>query len=166
MKRTPLAALSVACIAALGAVGTGCGGGDDGNVVDQATSEVGKAVDTVTSEVGKAVDTVTSEVGKAVDTATTELGGGQTIEIPADSTRLAFSRASATAESGAVTLKMPNPSAIPHNIALRAPDKKGEVVTQGGVSEVSADLPAGTYTYYCSVPGHLEAGMKGTLTVK
>lgn len=29
----------------------------------------------------------------------------------------------------------------------------------------SADLVAGTYEFYCSIPGHREAGMEGTLTV-
>ena len=61
---------------------------------------------------------------------------------------------------------MPNPPSIPHNIALKDRDEVGEIVNKGEVSEVTADLDAATYMYYCTVPGHLDAGMKGTLTVK
>jgi uncharacterized cupredoxin-like copper-binding protein len=39
-------------------------------------------------------------------------------------------------------------------------------VQKGGASQVQATLKAGTYTYYCAVPGHRQAGMQGTLTVK
>ena len=36
----------------------------------------------------------------------------------------------------------------------------------GAVSQFSADLKPGKYTFYCSVPGHRQGGMVGTLTVK
>jgi uncharacterized cupredoxin-like copper-binding protein len=39
-------------------------------------------------------------------------------------------------------------------------------VQNGGVSTVNVKLAPGTYTFYCSVPGHRQAGMQGTLTVK
>ena len=37
-------------------------------------------------------------------------------------------------------------------------------VNKGGASaEITVDLPAGAYTYYCDVPGHRAAGMEGAL---
>jgi plastocyanin len=91
------------------------------------------------------------------------------LEIPADpSGALAYEFANAEAEAGAVTLRSENASAIPHNIALEGGgvDEQGPVVQDGGVSEVQAELDAGEYTFYCSVPGHRQGGMEGTLTVQ
>ena len=36
----------------------------------------------------------------------------------------------------------------------------------GGAKTLKLTLKAGTYTFYCSVPGHRAAGMHGTLTVQ
>ena len=91
------------------------------------------------------------------------------ISIPADpGGSLAYTFASAEAEAGPLKLLSENESAVPHNIAVEGNgvDEKGEVVTNGGVSEVSFDAKAGEYTFYCSVPGHREGGMEGKLTVK
>jgi hypothetical protein len=63
---------------------------------------------------------------------------------------------------------MDNPADVPHNVALEGGgiDEKGEVVGKRGTSRVSAQVKPGNYTFYCSVPGHREGGMEGTLTVK
>jgi uncharacterized cupredoxin-like copper-binding protein len=62
---------------------------------------------------------------------------------------------------------MQNKSSVPHDIAIKgAVNQVGPVVSGGGVSTVTTTLAPGTYEFYCSVPGHEQAGMKGTLTVK
>jgi plastocyanin len=94
-------------------------------------------------------------------------GEETTLENPADPSQLRFSKSTLEAAAGTITLVMENPSAIEHNIAVRGEgvDEQGEVVGQGDESRVTIDLEAGEYEFYCSVPGHEEAGMKGTLTV-
>jgi uncharacterized cupredoxin-like copper-binding protein len=92
-----------------------------------------------------------------------------TVEIDADpSGQLKFLASNATAKPGKVTLRSLNKSATPHDIAVTGGglDQIGPVVSNGGTSTVSVTLKAGTYTFYCSVPGHRQAGMQGTLTVK
>ena len=83
--------------------------------------------------------------------------------------KLRFSATRLRAPAGRVTLKMTNRDDIAHNIALRgrklATPRVGRIVGTGKVSKVTATLPAGTYTYYCSVFGHESSGMRGTLTV-
>jgi plastocyanin len=93
-----------------------------------------------------------------------------TLEIDADPTgQLAYTAKTATATAGPITIKMGNKSSVQHDIAIEGGgvSGKGAVVGQGGTSEFKlADLPAGTYTYYCTLPGHRAAGMEGKLTVK
>jgi len=91
------------------------------------------------------------------------------LEIPADpGGALAYTFASAQAKAGQLEIDSKNDSSIQHDIAVEGNgvDEKGEVVSNGGVSQISADLQPGEYTFYCSVPGHREAGMEGKLTIK
>ncbi len=109
-----------------------------------------------------------ADVGAQQAEGTAEAENGQ-LEIPADpGGSLAYVFADATASPGALTITSPNESSVPHNIALEGGgvDEVGEVVQDGGVSEISADVQAGEYTFYCSVEGHREAGMEGELTVE
>jgi plastocyanin len=91
-----------------------------------------------------------------------------TLKLAADPTMLAFDKDSLTAKAGKVTIDFNNPAPIPHNVVIEEDGKElagFEPITESEET-ASADLKAGTYTYYCSVPGHREAGMEGELTVK
>jgi plastocyanin len=104
-------------------------------------------------------------VAKAAGTATEKSG---TLDIPVAATGLAYKFKDATATAGQVTIKSENPQPTQHDIAIQGNgvNAKGEVVTSGGVSQFQATLKAGTYTFFCTVPGHRQGGMEGTLTVK
>ena len=93
---------------------------------------------------------------------------GGKLTIPADpSGALAFTFGKATAKPGPITVDMPNPSPIQHNISITGPvTAKGPVVGTGGNSSFQATLKPGSYEFLCDVPGHAAGGMKGTLTVK
>jgi len=84
-----------------------------------------------------------------------------------DTGALAYVTDKASAKAGTVKFVMPNKSPIQHNIALKGPvTGAGPIVGSGGMSTFTANLKPGTYEFYCQVPGHEAAGMKGTLTVK
>ena len=123
---------------------------------------------------------VASAAGKPGDDtgALAEVGGGPegtaeaengVLEIPATpSGALYFVFADATAPAGQLTIESPNDSSVDHNIALEGGgiNEEGPVVKNGGVSEIEVDVEPGEYTFYCSVEGHREGGMEGTLTVE
>jgi plastocyanin len=93
---------------------------------------------------------------------------GGTLQLAADPTQIAFDKTSLSSKPGKVTIDFDNPAALEHDVAIEQNGKEiavSETITEGKTS-VSADLEAGTYTFLCTVPGHAEAGMEGTLTVK
>lgn len=97
-------------------------------------------------------------------------GTATNLLISADpSGQLRFDKDTLQAKPGNVRITMNNPSPVPHNVSIEGPggaNKQGPTVSKGGASEVQLALKPGSYTYYCSVDGHRQAGMQGTLTVK
>ena len=133
----------------------------------------GQTADDVASYVGYAAGRPGKDQGALAEAGAVQTSNKPAVEkagkitIPAvDGTAFAFK--TATAKAGSVTLVMPNKSAIQHDISVKGAgaNQNGKVVPQGGTSTVSISLKPGKYTFYCSVPGHEAAGMKGTLTVK
>jgi len=95
-------------------------------------------------------------------------GPGGTLQLAASETGLAFNKTSLTSKPGKVTIDFDNPSALEHNVTI---EQNGKVLAESetlaeGETSVSAELAPGTYTFLCTVPGHAEAGMEGTLTVR
>jgi uncharacterized cupredoxin-like copper-binding protein len=140
---------AVGVVAALGA--TACGSSSSG------------------SSSGSASGSAASTSPAANSTSTRPATSKVSLSAAADGS-LAFNTTSLSAKAGTVALVMANPSGsgIEHAIALsgNGVDASGPVVGAGGTSTVSEKLKPGTYTFFCPVPGHEAAGMKGTLTVR
>lgn len=95
-------------------------------------------------------------------------GPGGTVKLAADPTQIAYDTKSLSTKSGKVTIDFNNPSQISHDVAIAKGGKeiaRSDLVAQGDTA-VSVDLAPGKYVFYCTVPGHREAGMQGTLTVR
>jgi uncharacterized cupredoxin-like copper-binding protein len=81
--------------------------------------------------------------------------------------QLSFDTKQLSAKAGKVTITLANASPLEHNVTIA----KGSTVLgttptfTGGSKALTLTLKAGTYTFYCSVPGHRQAGMEGTLSV-
>ena len=147
-----LATLLVLALASAALVA--CGGSDDSTTT------------TTTSSGNEAAGGAGAEGGKEAGGS----GGGSTVAIEADPEgNLAYTTTEASAKAGKVTIDFNNPQSLTHDVAIESSGGeevgKTELIGEGETS-TSVNLKPGTYTFYCSVPGHREAGMEGTLTVK
>jgi plastocyanin len=146
MRRAP----ALACVAVAAALGlAACGGGSNNNDTTAASTPA---------------NTATSAGGGAA------AGGSSTVNISTPSgTDLAYNQKDVSAKAGSVTIDFQNNESIPHDVAVEDSSGKQLGATDlvaSGSSTATVDVTAGTYTFFCTVPGHREAGMEGTLTVK
>jgi plastocyanin len=146
-------AFLAAVLATLALVAAGCGGDDD----DSGNSGGG----------GSSYSSGDQGTGAGGE-ATSGGGGGATkLKLTADpGGALKFDKTKLSAKPGKVTITMDNPSDVPHAVEVEGKGVEEETKTvTGGSADVTVDLKAGKYEFYCPVDGHREAGMKGTLTV-
>lgn len=112
-----------------------------------------------------------TDAGASTQPAPAAQGGGSELEVTAvEDGGLSFDPAELSADAGPVTITMDNPdgNTMPHTVEVEGNgvEQAGDVVQAGETATVSVDLQPGTYTYYCPVGQHRQAGMEGTLTVK
>ncbi len=80
---------------------------------------------------------------------------------------LTYNTKQLSAKAGTVTITMTNMSPLEHNVTVAEGTKVlGATPTFiGGTRTLTLKLKPGKYMFYCSVPGHRQAGMEGTLNV-
>ena len=80
----------------------------------------------------------------------------------------AYEEDSLEAPAGNVAVAFTNDAPVGHDVVFEQDGSevaRSSVLT-GGSETVGFKAKPGEYTYFCSLPGHREAGMEGTLTVK
>jgi plastocyanin len=94
-----------------------------------------------------------------------------TVRQAADpSGRLRFAEPSLHADAGKVKFVFTDASIVPHNLTIErgshGPNIASTPIFRSGYRTLTAALKPGRYTFYCDVPGHRQAGMQGTITVR
>jgi plastocyanin len=82
--------------------------------------------------------------------------------------QLRYTTKNLSAKAGQVTIAFTNASPLEHNLTVSQGSKVvGATPTFiGGEKTLTLNLKPGTYTFYCTVPGHRAAGMEGKLEVR
>lgn len=89
------------------------------------------------------------------------------VHLTAVKSGLAYNTKTAHAKAGRVKIVFTNLSPLHHNVRLEQGEKEfgGTKTIATGATSVIVTLKKGVYHFYCSVPGHEDAGMSGSLTV-
>jgi plastocyanin len=142
-----------AILASLVLIAAGCGGDDDDNGGGGGGGGSG--------------DSSGADTGDASSGGGGGGGGATKLKLTADpGGALKFDKTELTAKPGKVTITMDNPSDVPHAVEVEGNGVEEETKTlTNGTADVTVDLKAGKYEFYCPVDGHKAGGMEGTLTV-
>jgi plastocyanin len=93
----------------------------------------------------------------------------RTLALAADPAgALRFDKTHAAVLAGHVTVKLTNDATVAHNVTIAQGSKTlGATKTIAKSTDTfELSLAPGDYVFFCSVPGHRQAGMQGTLTVQ
>ncbi len=160
MNRFPgIRGTAAVSLLAAGVLAAGCGGSSSSTTSTSATESTASTT---------AASTTAGSSSAAGGGAST--GAAQVVKLAADpSGGLSYNTTTLSAHPGKVTIEFTNGAPLEHNVTVASSAGSTEGATptfNGGTKSLTLNLKAGTYTFFCSVPGHRQAGMQGTLTVK
>lgn len=149
-----LIAFLVLALAALALVA--CGSSSDNSSTNKESASGGESTESQAEQGGPASET--------------NGGGASTLKFEADPNgELAYTESHVTAKAGKVTINFSNPQSLPHDVAIENAKEEEVAATEplaDGSDSTTATLKPGTYHYFCTIPGHREAGMEGVLVVE
>lgn len=142
----------------------GCGSSSSSST--SSSSESTSAAPTTTTASTAASSTASTAPARGAATS----GGAQVVKLAANPEgSLSYDTTALTAHPGKVTIEFTNMAPLQHNVTVASSGGStlGATPTfSGATKSVTLELKTGTYTFFCSVPGHRQGGMQGTLTVK
>ena len=130
--------------------------------VTESASAAPGAASPAAAEASPAASPVASPVASTV---ASPAAAAKTIEVDMEDIKFSTDTLEIPANTD-VTIHLVNKGATDHDFSIDALKISTGNVAPGASVDVKINAPAGTYTYYCNIPGHEAAGMKGTLTVK
>jgi plastocyanin len=124
-----------------------------------------------TSSSTPAAPATTATTSSTAATSTTApAGAASSLSLAADPEgQLSYDKKSLAAKAGKVSIAFTNKAPLAHNVTIESSSGSavGSTPTfEGATKTLSVTLKPGSYKFYCSVPGHRQAGMEGTLTVQ
>jgi plastocyanin len=164
-RRSTLVISTLAFVAAL-VVLAGCGSSSS------SSSSSSAAAETPTASTASAPAETTSSTTASTPASGESGSSGATSNVSLEANpegQLEYNTKTLSAKAGKVTVSFKNMSSLMHNVTVESSSgsQVGATPTfSGSTKSVTLNLKPGTYKFFCSVPGHRQAGMEGTLTVK
>jgi len=105
----------------------------------------------------------TTTQGTTTSAATTTKSASPTQKsVSVSETEWKIALPSTTLTAGKYTFDLKNDGHIPHDLTINGPgvsNQKTPVISPGKTAKLTVELKSGSYDFYCSVPGHKQAGM-------
>lgn len=130
----------------------------------------GSSSSSTTNTTTESAPATTPATTTSTSTSTAPASGSSSVSLSANpSGQLEYNTKSLSAKAGKVTISFTNMAPLSHDVAIESSggQELGKTPTfSGGTKTLSLQLKPGTYKFFCTVPGHRQAGMEGTLTVQ